>query len=146
MASGPQASANRAVPKAKLGESRSLEFGAAGVGEPTQTPLSGVSQRSSTEIDMLDHIGLDVSDITASRAFHERALKPLGYRIIREIREGGTTVVMFGVGDEPDFVISDKDRPAKRRTSPSGPKAGPRWTPSTLLRWRPEDAITARRG
>ncbi len=62
---------------------------------------------------MLDHIGLDVPDIAASRAFHERALKPLGYRIVQEIVAGETTVVMFGVGDAPDFVISNKDRPAE---------------------------------
>lgn len=62
---------------------------------------------------MLDHIGLDVPDIAASRAFHERALKPLGYRIVQEINDGGTTVVMFGVGNEPDFVISNKDRPGE---------------------------------
>ena len=62
---------------------------------------------------MLDHIGLDVPDIAASRAFHERALKPLGYRIVQEIKEGGTTIVMFGVGEAPDFVISNKDRPGE---------------------------------
>ena len=60
---------------------------------------------------MLDHIGLDVSDIARSKAFYEAALKPLGYRVLRQIREAGTTVVMFGDSDEPDFVIADKDRP-----------------------------------
>ncbi|RYG07429.1 MAG: hypothetical protein EON96_21580, partial [Caulobacteraceae bacterium] len=62
---------------------------------------------------MLDHIGLDVPDIAASRAFYERALKPLGYAVVQEIREGGTTVVMFGVDGAPDFIISDKDRPGE---------------------------------
>ena len=62
---------------------------------------------------MLDHIGLDVTDIALSKAFYREALKPLGYRVVQEIRDGGTTVVMFGVGDEPDFVIADKDRPGE---------------------------------
>lgn len=60
---------------------------------------------------MLDHIGLDVTDIARSRAFYEQALAPLGYAVAQAIEDRGTTVVMFGVGDEIDFVIADKDRP-----------------------------------
>lgn len=62
---------------------------------------------------MLDHIGLDVADIAASRAFYENALAPLGYAVMHEIAEDGTTVVMFGVDGEIDFVIADKDRPGE---------------------------------
>lgn len=62
---------------------------------------------------MLDHIGLDVTDIARSRAFYERALAPLGYALVQVIEDGGTTVVMFGVGGEIDFVIADKDRPGE---------------------------------
>lgn len=62
---------------------------------------------------MLDHIGLDVADIAASRAFYEKALAPLGYAVVHEIAEDGTTVVMFGVDGEIDFVIADKDRPGE---------------------------------
>lgn len=62
---------------------------------------------------MLDHIGLDVTDIARSRAFYEVALKPLAYEVVQQIEEDGTTVVMFGVGGEIDFVIADKDRPGE---------------------------------
>jgi catechol 2,3-dioxygenase-like lactoylglutathione lyase family enzyme len=62
---------------------------------------------------MLDHIGLDVTDIARSRAFYEKALAPLGYAVAHQIVEDGTTVVMFGVGGEIDFVIADKDRPGE---------------------------------
>ena len=62
---------------------------------------------------MLDHIGLDVTDIARSRAFYEEALAPLGYAVVHEIAEDGTTVVMFGVDGEIDFVIADKDRPGE---------------------------------
>jgi catechol 2,3-dioxygenase-like lactoylglutathione lyase family enzyme len=62
---------------------------------------------------MLDHIGLDVTDIARSRAFYETALKPLGYAVVQQVEEDGTTVVMFGVGGEIDFVIADKDRPGE---------------------------------
>jgi catechol 2,3-dioxygenase-like lactoylglutathione lyase family enzyme len=62
---------------------------------------------------MLDHIGLDVTDIARSRAFYEQALKPLGYTVVQQIEDKGTTVVMFGVGGEINFVIADKDRPGE---------------------------------
>ncbi|MDQ8028606.1 MAG: VOC family protein [Brevundimonas sp.] len=62
---------------------------------------------------MLDHIGLDVTDIARSRAFYEQALAPLDYTVVQVIEEGGTTVVMFGVDGEIDFVIADKDRPGE---------------------------------
>lgn len=63
---------------------------------------------------MIDHIGLDVSDLARSRAFYAKALAPLGYRIVSEVRPEGAeapTVVMFGVGDEPDFVIAKDKSP-----------------------------------
>lgn len=64
---------------------------------------------------MLDHIGLAVSDIERSRAFYEAALKPLGYAVIGApmTNDIGGTVVMFGVGGEPDFVIADRERPGE---------------------------------
>ncbi|RZJ28102.1 MAG: VOC family protein [Brevundimonas sp.] len=62
---------------------------------------------------MLDHIGLDVTDIIRSRAFYEQALAPLGYGVVQEIADNGTTVVMFGVEGQVDFVIADKDRPGE---------------------------------
>ena len=63
---------------------------------------------------MIDHIGLDVSDTEKSRAFYARALDPLGYRIVQEVRPepaGAPTVVMFGVGEDPDFVIATDKTP-----------------------------------
>ena len=63
---------------------------------------------------MIDPIGLAVTDIARSRAFYEAALKPLGYRFIHDAtNDVGGTAVMFGVGDEVDFVIADKERPGE---------------------------------
>lgn len=61
---------------------------------------------------MIDHLALDVMDITRSRAFYAAALAPLGFRIVAEEKDGEATVVMFGTG-EPEFVIADKDRPGE---------------------------------
>jgi catechol 2,3-dioxygenase-like lactoylglutathione lyase family enzyme len=36
---------------------------------------------------MIDHLGLTVSDLAASRAFYETALAPLGYHLLMEITE-----------------------------------------------------------
>ena len=62
---------------------------------------------------MLDHIGVDVTDIRRSRAFYEAALRPLGYRVIQELtpeQTGGNPVVMFGI-EAPEFVIAQDKAP-----------------------------------
>jgi catechol 2,3-dioxygenase-like lactoylglutathione lyase family enzyme len=54
----------------------------------------------------LDHVGLDVSDYSASKAFYERALAPLGVTFMMEPapRVGG-----FG-GEFPFFWIAQRGR------------------------------------
>lgn len=61
---------------------------------------------------MIDHLAIDVADISRSRAFYEAALAPLGYSVVDEQKDGEATVVMFGV-DGPEFILADKDRPAE---------------------------------
>lgn len=56
---------------------------------------------------MIDHLGIPVKDIAASRRFYEAALAPLGYKVMGEETNGlGNNVVLMGV-DEIDFVIAD---------------------------------------
>ena len=56
---------------------------------------------------MIDHLGIPVRDIAASRRFYEAALAPLGYRVMSAGTNGlGNNIVLFGV-DEVDFVIAD---------------------------------------
>jgi catechol 2,3-dioxygenase-like lactoylglutathione lyase family enzyme len=54
----------------------------------------------------LDHVGLEVADYEASRAFYEQALAPLGMRLIMEPVPG---VGGFG-GEFPFFWISSRGR------------------------------------
>ena len=54
---------------------------------------------------MIDHLGLTVSDLAASRAFYEAALAPLGYGVVMEIADGDSAHLGFGAG-RPDFWIS----------------------------------------
>jgi catechol 2,3-dioxygenase-like lactoylglutathione lyase family enzyme len=57
----------------------------------------------------LDHVGLDVTDYEGSRAFYERALEPLGLRLIMEPVPG-----VGGFGDDfPFFWIGKRDRGAQ---------------------------------
>jgi catechol 2,3-dioxygenase-like lactoylglutathione lyase family enzyme len=59
---------------------------------------------------VLDHIGFSVSDFERSKAFYARALAPLGYTLIMEVRADQTATghpaAGFGAGGKPDFWIS----------------------------------------
>ena len=57
---------------------------------------------------MIDHIALEVSDPRISRSFYERALAPLGYKMLQEIpleATGGRAVLGMGVPEKPDFWL-----------------------------------------
>jgi len=51
---------------------------------------------------VIDHVGLGVSDLDASKAFYEQALRPLGYQLLMQ-RDGSAG---FGVDGKPDFWIN----------------------------------------
>ncbi len=51
---------------------------------------------------MIDHMGIQVTDLDAAVAFYTRALAPLGYALIMRL-EG---VAGFGVDGKPDFWIA----------------------------------------
>jgi catechol 2,3-dioxygenase-like lactoylglutathione lyase family enzyme len=50
---------------------------------------------------MIDHIGIQVTDLDASVAFYTRALAPLGYALIMR----GARFAGFGAGGKPEFWI-----------------------------------------
>jgi catechol 2,3-dioxygenase-like lactoylglutathione lyase family enzyme len=58
---------------------------------------------------MIDHIGIDVSDLERSKTFYQRALAPLGYALLMEVPAaltGHSDVAGFGEAPKPDFWIS----------------------------------------
>lgn len=66
---------------------------------------------------MLDHLSLGVSDLAAARQFYKAALKPLGYR---HVRDHGDAVAAFGIGPQaPQFWIGQVKRPKPGRPKPS---------------------------
>jgi catechol 2,3-dioxygenase-like lactoylglutathione lyase family enzyme len=56
---------------------------------------------------MIDHLGFPVSDYARSKAFYEKALAPLGYALIKEVRqnEQDAPAAGFGTAGKPDFWI-----------------------------------------
>lgn len=57
---------------------------------------------------MIDHVGLNVRDLAAARAFYAEVLEPLGYRIFMEWEEH----VGFQAGERsPDFWLYGRDDP-----------------------------------
>ena len=56
---------------------------------------------------MIDHVGLPVSDYARSKSFYEKALAPLGYTLIVEVRqdENDSLAAGFGANGKPDFWI-----------------------------------------
>jgi catechol 2,3-dioxygenase-like lactoylglutathione lyase family enzyme len=57
----------------------------------------------------LDHIALTVRDYKKSKSFYQKALEPLGYRLLMEFDEN---VGGFGTEEKPDFWIG-QGRPTK---------------------------------
>jgi catechol 2,3-dioxygenase-like lactoylglutathione lyase family enzyme len=56
---------------------------------------------------MFDHVGVNVRDYAASRAFYERALAPLGYRVVMAFDEW--KAAGLGAGDAPELWISQRE-------------------------------------
>ena len=52
---------------------------------------------------MIDHTGVNVSDIAKSKAFYRAALAPLGYELVKE----GDDYAGLGVARKPDFWIGE---------------------------------------
>lgn len=59
---------------------------------------------------MLDHIGIRCDDFSASRAFYEKALAPLGFalsmHVTKEMTGDGSEHVGYGTKEKPFFWLS----------------------------------------
>ena len=56
---------------------------------------------------MIDHLGIPVSDYARAKAFYSKALAPLGYELVVEVRqnEHDAPAAGFGIHNKPDFWI-----------------------------------------
>ena len=55
--------------------------------------------------EVVDHVGIRVSDVAASRALYEAALAELGFAVLSEGTFEGDAYVVFGRGENDDFSI-----------------------------------------
>mgnify|MGYP000435065052 CR=1 FL=1 len=59
---------------------------------------------------MIDHTGVTVSNGPKSRAFYDKALAPLGYKLLMEIPKeytGGMMVIGYGIAPKADFWVNE---------------------------------------
>jgi catechol 2,3-dioxygenase-like lactoylglutathione lyase family enzyme len=61
---------------------------------------------------MIDHVGFSVSDYAHAKAFYERALAPLGYKLVMETtaNQTGQPAAGFGSDGKPDFWIGGEGK------------------------------------
>lgn len=60
---------------------------------------------------MIDHVGFPVSDYARAKAFYLKALAPLGYGLIMEVKQednAGEAAAGFGRDGKPDFWIGSE--------------------------------------
>jgi catechol 2,3-dioxygenase-like lactoylglutathione lyase family enzyme len=55
--------------------------------------------------EVIDHVGIRVSDLQASRRMYEAALAELGFTVLSEGEFEGDSYVLFGRGDRDDFAL-----------------------------------------
>jgi catechol 2,3-dioxygenase-like lactoylglutathione lyase family enzyme len=55
--------------------------------------------------EVIDHVGIRVSDLPASRRMYEGALAELGFAVLAEGEFEGDAYVLFGRGDRDDFCL-----------------------------------------
>jgi len=60
---------------------------------------------------MLDHVGISVTDLAKSQAFYEKALKPLGIRLVAG---DGAHYAGFGTGPQGFFWLGPTETPPTR--------------------------------
>lgn len=63
---------------------------------------------------MLDHVGFQVSDYAAARAFYDQALAPLGIALVMSVgpeETGGSSHAGYGANGKPFFWIGDAGAP-----------------------------------
>jgi catechol 2,3-dioxygenase-like lactoylglutathione lyase family enzyme len=55
--------------------------------------------------EVIDHVGIRVSDLEASRRLYEAALTELGFAVLSAGEFEGDAYVLFGRGDNDDFAV-----------------------------------------
>ena len=95
--------------------------------------------------DVIDHVGIRVSDLPASRAMYEAALAEIGFTMLSQGEFEGDSYVLFGRGDRDDFALHTVgSKPGRDRVTTGAHIAFPAPDAESVMRWH--DAATRNGG
>ena len=86
--------------------------------------------------EVIDHVGIRVSDVAASRRMYEAALAELGFVVQSDGAFEGDTYVLFGRGESDDFSLhSVGTKPGRDRVTTGAHIAFPAPDADAVDRW-----------
>ena len=86
--------------------------------------------------DVIDHVGIRVSDLAASRRMYEAALAELGFVVLSEGEFEGDAYALFGRGDSDDFSLHTVGtQPGRDRVTTGAHIAFPAGDADSVERW-----------
>jgi catechol 2,3-dioxygenase-like lactoylglutathione lyase family enzyme len=95
--------------------------------------------------EVIDHVGIRVGDLPASRRMYEAALAELGFVVLSEGEFEGDAYVLFGRGERDDFALhSVGSKPGRDRVTTGAHIAFPAADAESVKRWH--DAATGNGG
>jgi catechol 2,3-dioxygenase-like lactoylglutathione lyase family enzyme len=86
--------------------------------------------------EVIDHVGIRVSDLRASRRMYEAALAELGFVVLAEGEFEGDAYVLFGRGDRDDFCLHTVgSKPGRDRVTTGAHIAFCARDAASVMRW-----------
>jgi catechol 2,3-dioxygenase-like lactoylglutathione lyase family enzyme len=86
--------------------------------------------------EVIDHVGIRVSDLRLSRRMYEAALGELGFVVLSEGEFEGDAYVLFGRGDRDDFCLhSVGSKPGRDRVTTGAHIAFCARDAGSVMRW-----------
>jgi catechol 2,3-dioxygenase-like lactoylglutathione lyase family enzyme len=86
--------------------------------------------------EVIDHVGIRVSDLAASRRMYESALAEIGFVVLSEGEFEGDTYVLFGRGQSDDFALHTVGRkPGRDRVTTGAHVAFSAGDAASVARW-----------
>jgi catechol 2,3-dioxygenase-like lactoylglutathione lyase family enzyme len=86
--------------------------------------------------EVIDHVGIRVSDLAASRRMYESALAEIGFVVLSEGEFEGDTYVLFGRGQSDDFALHTVGRkPGRDRVTTGAHVAFSAGDAASVSRW-----------
>jgi catechol 2,3-dioxygenase-like lactoylglutathione lyase family enzyme len=86
--------------------------------------------------EVIDHVGIRVGDLSASRRMYEAALSALGFSVLSEGEFEGDTYVLFGRADQDDFCLHTVgSKPGRDRVTTGAHIAFRARDADSVMRW-----------